>query len=149
PWAITSAIRGRRTAHLGTFGAVIFDARIGSSSEAAGRLGLITTCLAAWVAMETSAAAPAGPSGPATSGYLTRTTNEHQTMGDPIILFRRSPGLLKKPPALPRSPQRRIDVAPKRDRHLRGGESTPAEPGHGSDPKQDSGVLLVGGARRY
>src|SRR5262249_29112900 len=51
PWAITSVIRGRCTTHSGTSGAVILDVRTGSPPEAACRLGLVTICLAAWVAI--------------------------------------------------------------------------------------------------
>src|SRR5215813_1420399 len=142
-------MRGRCTTHSGTSGAVILDVRTGSPPEAACRLGLVTTCLAAWVAIVNLRWAPAGPPRPATSGYLTRTTTKRQIIGSRIIRFVRSPGLLEKPSAIVRFLQRRIDVVPKRDRHLRGGGSNPAEPGHGSDRQQDFGDLLVGSARRY
>src|SRR5215472_3604339 len=42
PWAISFVIRGRCTAHSGTPGAVIFDARIGWLAETADRPARVT-----------------------------------------------------------------------------------------------------------
>src|SRR5690348_6058569 len=98
PWAISLVMCGRGSAQSGTSGAVTLDARTGSQANAPDHLEPVTTCLAAWVAMKTSAGSwPGHPDRPPVGISPARLRHHNVTSGAAHDWWVNRPLALKEP----------------------------------------------------